>query len=133
MRVVYRQTTLFMVAAARHHFAYRVLTSSRLFISSLFCWNVLVAGQDIRVREFRTNTWQPAKVIMTEVHPRSYNVLTPTGNVLRRNLRHLRKTSERHATSTFQQNNDDDTRIDGLTLRVDMRSDASAQTDDVTR
>ena len=50
----------------------------------------LIPGQDVRVRNTQTDTWQPAKVISTDVQPRSYNVLTPTGNVLRRNRRHLR-------------------------------------------
>ena len=93
----------------------------------------LVAGQDIRMRDFQTNTWQPAKVITSDVHPRSYNVLTPTGNVLRRNRRHLRETSERHTTRTFQQSNDDDTRRDDLTPRVDTRTDDSARSDDTRR
>ena len=93
----------------------------------------LVAGQDIRMRDFQTNTWQPAKVITSDVHPRSYNVLTPTGNVLRRNRRHLRETSERHTTRTFQQSNDDDTRRDDLTPRVDTRTDDSARRDDTRR
>ena len=94
----------------------------------------LVAGQDIRVRDFQTKTWQPAKVITTDVHPRSYNVLTPTGNVLRRNRRHLRETTERHTPSTFQQNDDDDdTRGDDLTPRVETRSDDSARRDNTHR
>ena len=67
----------------------------------------LIPGQDVRVRYTQTDTWQPAKVISTDVHPRSYNVLTPTGNVLRCNRRHPREMTERHA---FQQDNDDDTR-----------------------
>ena len=33
----------------------------------------LLPGQDIRVRDTQTYTWQPAKVVTTEVHPRSYN------------------------------------------------------------
>ena len=78
----------------------------------------LIPGQDVRVRDTQTDTWQPAKVISTDVHPRSYNVLTPTGKVLRRNRRHLRDTTERH---TFQQDNDDDTRTDDLTRRDDMQ------------
>ena len=73
------------------------------------------------------------KVITTDVHPRSYNVLTPTGNVLRRNRRHLRETTERHTPSTFQQNDDDDdTRKDDLTPRVETRRDDTRR-DDVTR
>ena len=76
----------------------------------------LIPGQDVRVRDTQTDTWQPAKVISTDVQPRSYNVLTPTGNVLRRNRRHLRETTERH---TFQQDNVDDT--DDLTRRDDMQ------------
>ena len=76
----------------------------------------LIPGQDVRVRETQTDTWQPAKVISTDVQPRSYNILTPTGNVLRRNRRHLRETTERH---TFQQDNVDDT--DDLTRRDDMQ------------
>ena len=76
----------------------------------------LIPGQDVRVRDTQTDTWQPAKVLSTEVQPRSYNVLTPTGNVLRRNRRHLRETTERH---TFQQDNVDDT--DDLTRRDDMQ------------
>ena len=69
-----------------------------------------------RVRDTQTDTWQPAKVISTDVQPRSYNVLTPTGNVLRRNRRYLRETTERH---TFQQDNVDDT--DDLTRSDDMQ------------
>ena len=76
----------------------------------------LIPVQDVRVRDTQTDTWQPAKVISTDVQPRSYNVLTPTGNVLRRNRRHLRETIERH---TFQQDNVDDT--DDLTRRNDMQ------------
>ena len=76
----------------------------------------LIPGQDVRVRDTQTDTWQPAKVISTDVQPRSYNVLTPTGNVLRRNRCHLRETTERH---TFQQDNMDDT--DDLTRRDDMQ------------
>ena len=78
----------------------------------------LIPGQDVRVRDTQTDTWQPAKVISIDVHPRSYNVLTPTSNVLRRNRRHLRETTERH---TFQQDNDDDTRTDDLARRDDMQ------------
>ena len=78
----------------------------------------LIPRQDVRVRDTQTDTWQPAKVISTDVHPRSYNVLIPTGNVFRRNRRHLRETTERH---TFQQDNDDDTRTDVLTRRNDMQ------------
>ena len=76
----------------------------------------LIPRQDVRVRDTQTDTWQPAKVISTDVQPRSYNVLTPTCNVLRRNRRHLRETTERH---TFQQDNVDDT--DDLTRRDDMQ------------
>ena len=76
----------------------------------------LIPGQDVRVRDTQTDTWQPAKVISTDVQPRSYNVLTPTGNVLRRNRRQLRETTERH---TFQQDNVDDR--DDLTRRDDMQ------------
>ena len=47
----------------------------------------LIPGQDVRVRDIQTDTWQPAKVVSTDVNPRSYNVLTPTGNVPRRNRR----------------------------------------------
>jgi len=49
----------------------------------------LVPGQDIRMRDTQTDTWQLAKMISTDVQPRSY-VLTLTGNVLRCNRRHLR-------------------------------------------
>ena len=34
----------------------------------------LIPGQDVRVRDTQTDTWQPAKVISTDVHLRSYNV-----------------------------------------------------------
>ena len=79
---------------------------------------LLIPGQDVRVRDTQTDTWQPAKVISTDVLPRSYNVLIPTGTVLRRNRRHLRETTERH---TFQQDTDDDTRTDDVTRRDDMQ------------
>ena len=78
----------------------------------------LIPGQDVRERDTQTDTWQPAKVISTDVHPRSYNVWTPTGNVLRCNRRHLREMTERH---TFQQDNDDDTRPDDLMRRDDIQ------------
>ena len=49
----------------------------------------LIPGQDVRVRDTQTDTWQPAKVISTDVQPRSYNVLTPTGVTVVTSVRRL--------------------------------------------
>ena len=43
--------------------------------------------------------WKPAVVINKHPNPRSYNIQTPQGTVLRRNRRHLRPTKETFAPS----------------------------------
>ena len=47
------------------------------------------------VRYQGKQTWEPAVILDRHSAPRSYNIKTAEGRVLRRNRRHLRKTSER--------------------------------------
>ena len=56
----------------------------------------LSPGQDIRLRNMANGAWQPATVKTTCSEPRSYEVQTSTGNIVRRNRRDLRETIERH-------------------------------------
>ena len=65
----------------------------------------LIPGQDVRVQDTTTGVWQPAKVVSLCPEPRSYNVQSPSGNMLRRNRRHIRETSESHAGLHQQDDN----------------------------
>ena len=65
----------------------------------------LIPGQDVRVQDTITGVWQPAKVVSLCPEPRSYNVQSPSGNMLRRNRRHIRETSESHAGLHQQDDN----------------------------
>ncbi|XP_041485994.1 uncharacterized protein K02A2.6-like [Lytechinus variegatus] len=51
----------------------------------------LHVGQPVRVLHPRDNTWIPAKVSKVCEEPRSYEVSTPNGGILRRNRSHLRE------------------------------------------
>ena len=53
----------------------------------------LIPGQDVRVRDPITGLWQSGKVTPTCAEPRSYEVLSSSGNVVRRNRRHLTMTT----------------------------------------
>ena len=46
------------------------------------------------VRYKKGRLWKPAEVIGKNPNPRSYDIRTETGTILRRNRRHLRKTRE---------------------------------------
>ena len=55
----------------------------------------LIPGQHVTVQNQQTGSWSPAKVVgKYGNHPRSYNIETPTGNILRRNRVHLRERSQ---------------------------------------
>ena len=47
-------------------------------------------GQHVRMYDKDTNRWSPAVVTQTCTEPRSYIIKTPSGQVLRRNRKHLR-------------------------------------------
>lgn len=51
----------------------------------------LYEGQKVRVKNEDDNTWQPAIVTGTYDTPRSYEVTSPNGTVLRRNRSHIRE------------------------------------------
>ena len=57
----------------------------------------LIPGQYVRLQDTTTGVWKPAKVVSLCPEPRSYNVQSPSGNMLRRNRRYIRETLERHA------------------------------------
>ena len=80
----------------------------------------LIPEQDVRIRDHRTETWQPAKVVTTCEEPRSYQVMTPNGNVLRRNRRHLRETAERHDALARDHVDLRTDEPDDLTIRDDL-------------
>ena len=51
----------------------------------------LHVGQRVRVLNHHDNTWLPAEVSKVCPEPRSYEVATPNGSILRRNRSHLRE------------------------------------------
>ena len=51
----------------------------------------LHVGQKVRVLNPKDNTWLPAEVSKVRQEPRSYEVATPNGSILRRNRSHLRE------------------------------------------
>ena len=51
----------------------------------------LIAGQWVRVQDQDTRRWSPAIIRQACAEPRSYIIGTPTGQVLRRNRRHLKE------------------------------------------
>ncbi|XP_071791990.1 uncharacterized protein [Asterias amurensis] len=51
----------------------------------------LYVGQKVRVLDTPSKTWFPGEVTMVCKEPRSYEVMTPNGNKLRRNRSHLRE------------------------------------------
>ena len=56
----------------------------------------LITGQHVRIQDHATKRWNPGVVTSKTSEPRSYNVLTPNGNILRRNRSHIRETGEKH-------------------------------------
>ena len=55
----------------------------------------LSTGQQARVQDPNTRNWTPAVITQACTEPRSYLIKTPTGQVLRRNRRHLREDESR--------------------------------------
>ena len=51
----------------------------------------LIAGQWVQVQDQDTRRWSPAIIRQACAEPRSYIIETPTGQVLRRNRRHLKE------------------------------------------
>ena len=61
--------------------------------------------QHVRIRDHVTGSWKP--VIIKDVsadEPRSYNVVQPSGSILRRNRRHIRTTGEHHQVANGSDN-----------------------------
>ena len=56
----------------------------------------LITGQHVRIQDHATKRWNPGVVTSKTSELRSYNVLTPNGNILRRNRSHIRETGEKH-------------------------------------
>ncbi|KAJ8037799.1 hypothetical protein HOLleu_18705 [Holothuria leucospilota] len=56
----------------------------------------LYPGQKVRILDYERKTWSPGEVIKVCQEPRSYDIRTPNGSILRRNRQHLREL--RHAT-----------------------------------
>ena len=56
----------------------------------------LITGQHVRIQDHASKRWNPGVVTSKTSEPRSYNVLTPNGNILRRNRSHIRETGEKH-------------------------------------
>lgn len=50
----------------------------------------LYPGQNVRILNSNTSKWLPGTVVNKCIEPRSYNVITPQGKILRRNRAHLR-------------------------------------------
>lgn len=60
----------------------------------------LVPGQSVRIRDEVSKQWEPAIVSSKLDTPRSYQVQTSTGSLLRRNRRSLRETGETFSSSS---------------------------------
>lgn len=61
----------------------------------------MIPGQVVRVKDPTSALWKPATISKQSTEPRSYEILTETGQTLRRNRRHLKETGEKmvpHAT-----------------------------------
>ena len=56
----------------------------------------LITGQHVRIQDHTSKRWNPGVVTGKTSEPRSYNVLTPNGNILGHNRSHIRKTGEKH-------------------------------------
>ncbi|KAJ8049524.1 hypothetical protein HOLleu_02307 [Holothuria leucospilota] len=56
----------------------------------------LYPGQKVRILDYERKTWSPGEVIKVCQEPRSYDICTPNGSILRRNRQHLRELG--HAT-----------------------------------
>lgn len=52
-------------------------------------------GQDVRVQNHETGRWERGSITNRRKEPRSYEVQTSSGHILRRNRRHLKPTQER--------------------------------------
>ena len=54
----------------------------------------LSTGQSVRVQNQETGKWEEGRIVHKRSEPRSYDVDTHSGHVLRRNRRHIRQTRE---------------------------------------
>ena len=61
----------------------------------------LITGQHVRIQDHTSKRWNPGVVTSKTSEPRSYNVLTPNGNILRRNRSHIRELGESTPGSTW--------------------------------
>ena len=51
-------------------------------------------GQNVRIQDGKR--WAPGVVVSKRPEPRSYEIVTQNGNILRRNRRHIKETGEKH-------------------------------------
>lgn len=65
----------------------------------------LDVGDHIRYRH--KGNWEPAKILSKAETPRSYNILTDKGTIVRRNRQHLLQTNETHDLTTPRRVMDD--------------------------
>ena len=65
----------------------------------------LEQGDTIRYRQGKS--WLPAKLVSESGKPRSYNVMTPSGQIVTRNRRHLLRTNEQDSFRLLPEENDD--------------------------
>ena len=79
----------------------------------------LYVGQPVRVLHPRDHTWIPAKVSKVCEEPRSYEVSTPNGGILRRNRSHLREIPTTNSTPRRRVRFDED---DNAVQQDDARS-----------
>ena len=56
----------------------------------------LSRGEHVRTRHPVTHSWEPGRIVEQCQQPRSYQVESASGSVLRRNRRDIRETDERH-------------------------------------
>ena len=93
---------------------------------------VLSRGQIVRTRHPDTHRWEPARIVNACQQPRSSDVESTSGRILRRNRRDIRETTEQHLL--LHADDDDDPRREENPKRSDKSaSDSSVDERDPQR
>lgn len=69
----------------------------------------LYKEQHVRIQDLVKKKWVPGVVVNKRQEPRSYEVRTENGNILRRNRRHIKETEERHEERQYQESHEQTT------------------------
>lgn len=97
----------------------------------------LYQGQQVRVQDQESRHWEKGTILNKRPEPRSYEVLTSSGQTLRRTRRHIRETGEKskaqHESEQVIQQDDQDNTLDSHTHNSQSNNDKQTQNTYVTR